>query len=286
MRILVGIDHHDSAHAIDLLKGLRFGGAQLLLLHVIESPVAAMPWSVSCPDDPLRALFEEWERQGREELQNASSALEQTGYGVETDLAYGDAARSLLETAEKWGANLIATGSSRQGEWGSLFYGSVTKALTADAKQSILVAKSKPQSQNGLTAVLATDHSPYCERCMDEFLRWDVQGIRRAVVLSSLELRSGRAHQALEGATKSALKELQVKNDALCERLRGRGVSCESVAVIEKPTAAIDRVMSAQNADLLVLGARGHGFWERLRLGSVSHYEVIATAHSTLVIRV
>lgn len=286
MRILVGIDHHDYTYAIDLLKALRFAEAQVLLLHVIESPVASLPWDGSDPAHPLRSLFEELTRQGQEELESALSALGHTGYEVETALVYGDASKCLIETADQWGAGLIAVGSSKRGEWGALFYGSVTKALTADAKQSILVAKAKPQSQNGLTAVFATDHSPYCDRCMDEFLRWDVRGIRRAVMLSSLERRSSRPHEVVDSVTKSMLEELRTKNHVLCERLQSKDVECESVVLTEKPTAAIAEVMDREKADLLVLGARGHGFWERLRLGSVSHYEVIATVHNTLVIRV
>ena len=41
----------------------------------------------------------------------------------------------------------------------------------------------------------------------------------------------------------------------------------------------------AQNADLLVLGAQGHGFLERLTTGSVSLDQAVARPYSVIVMR-
>lgn len=38
--------------------------------------------------------------------------------------------------------------------------------------------------------------------------------------------------------------------------------------------------------ELLILGAQGHGFWERLTVGSVSFHQAIAESHSVLMLRV
>jgi hypothetical protein len=43
--------------------------------------------------------------------------------------------------------------------------------------------------------------------------------------------------------------------------------------------------MDAMSADLLILGAKGHGFLERITMGSVSLRQAIAGMYSTLILR-
>lgn len=48
------------------------------------------------------------------------------------------------------------------------------------------------------------------------------------------------------------------------------------------PNEVIGTVMQNRKADLLILGARWHGCWDRFLLGSVSHFQVVATPHNVL----
>jgi nucleotide-binding universal stress UspA family protein len=48
---------------------------------------------------------------------------------------------------------------------------------------------------------------------------------------------------------------------------------------------AIKQTMQEFNAQLLIVGAHGHGFFERMMLGSIALHQVVAEPHSVLVLR-
>jgi nucleotide-binding universal stress UspA family protein len=282
MRVIVGIDHETYPVALDLLRELRFGEADLQLIHVIESPLEDLP---SVPLEPVHEWLDNLEAEGRKELSEAARRLEGTAYRVETVLLHGDTPKVLIERARAWEADLIAIGSSQKGHWGALFYGSVTKAVAAGADRSVLVAKQSPQGPDGLRVVIATDHSDYFQRCFEKFLSWEISSIRFATVLTSLSRRDFSKEARLEAALNQLRGEVASRNESLCETLRARGIEATSVVSERPPQEAIAVAMQESGADLLILGAQGHGFWDRVRLGSVSYYEVIATDHNVLVVR-
>ncbi len=283
MRVIVGIDQETYPPALDLLVALRFAAAELQLVHVIESPLQDLP---KVPLDPVRDWLDNLQEQARRELEAARRRLEGSSYQIETTILHGDTPKALIERGREWGADLVAIGSSKKGHWGALFYGSVTKAIAAGAEQSVLVAKQPPRREEGLHVVVATDHSDYFSRCFERFLGWEVGGIRSATVLTSLS-REGVPKGALSDKTFDALQEeVREQNEKLCARLREKGVEASSLLSSSPPQDAIATTMKETNADLLILGAQGHGFWDRVRLGSVSYYEVIATDHNVLVLRV
>jgi nucleotide-binding universal stress UspA family protein len=78
---------------------------------------------------------------------------------------------------------------------------------------------------------------------------------------------------------------LTEKTEGVCETLKTIGAKCEARVVDMEPIAAIRYMMSETKADLLILGAQGHGFIERLTIGSISLYEVIAEPYNVLLIR-
>lgn len=290
VQIVAGIDHQYYANALTFLERLRFASADVRLMHVVESVLPDKSFPELKPNHPLSILLAENERQGDEELVKAGSMLEKTGYHLGTELRRGDSARCLIELATQMQAHLIAVGSAQKGHWASLFFGSVTKALTAGAEQSILIAKSPPISQSGLTAVLATDHSPYCNACIEHFLSWQATGVQRVTVVTALvhgiTPPSAVPDDPIQGLVSESREEVRVMSAALCDRLRREGIECDSVLAEDFPQEAIAKTMKDTAADLLIMGARGHGFWDRFRLGSVSHFQVVATPHNVLVIRV
>jgi len=72
--------------------------------------------------------------------------------------------------------------------------------------------------------------------------------------------------------------------DVLSQHLAGTTFSSHVVAAPVQST--IDRRMMETDADLLILGAKGHGVVERILLGSVSfHYAIVNLPYSVLVLR-
>lgn len=282
MKVIVGVNFDTYRGVLDLLASLVLPSAEVTLIHVVESPLEDLP---AIEFDPVREWIRQLEEDGRRELEQARQYLQKTSYQVSTSVLHGDTPRVLIEKAKESGADLIAIGSTRKGHWGALFYGSVTKAVAAGAEQSILVAKRSPASEQGLHVVIATDHSDYFNRSFEKFLAWKVQGIRSATVLTSVSPRKQQDAHRFKEAFDALRKDAAERSDALCSQLRQQGIESKSVVSAAPPQDAISQAMREEKADLVILGAQGHGFWERVRLGSVSYYEVIATDHNVLVLR-
>jgi len=282
VRIVAGIDFEYYPLALTFLERMSFATADVRLMHVIESVFPDKGFPDLKPTHPLSVLMAEHERQGNDELMKAASMLQGTSYPLDTKIQKGDPAQTLIEYANSLSADIIAVGSAQKRAWASLFFGSVTKALTANAEQSLLVAKGHPRSENGLSAVLAVDHSTYCNDCIDRFIGWQVRGIRRVSIVTAHQIVTPGVDQ-LNADIES---DIQARNAEICERLQKEGIECDHRVVQGHPNEAIETVMKDTKADLLILGARGHGFWDRFRLGSVSHFQVVATPHTVLVVRV
>lgn len=278
IRIVVGIDFEHYPFALDFLRRLRFAAAEVRLMHVIESVLPDKSFPDLGPSHPLSILIAELKCQGEAELDKAEHVLAGSEYRLGREILRGDPARSLIECAKGMPADIIAVGSARKGAWASLFFGSVTKALTASAEQSILVAKSHPCSNDGLTAVLAVDHSVYCNTCIGRFIEWKAQGVRRITIVT--------AKRAAPDPGLQIDFDFEAQNAEICNRLGAAGIECDHRLITGHPNEAIEQVMAETSADLLIMGARGHGFWDRFRLGSVSHFQVVATPHNVLIIRV
>jgi hypothetical protein len=60
---------------------------------------------------------------------------------------------------------------------------------------------------------------------------------------------------------------------------------CTPVSLRGEVNATLRELMRTEQADLLVLGAQGHGFLDRMRSGSVSFHQVVGESYSVLVLR-
>ena len=292
IRILAGIDSTHYPNALRFLDRLRFATASVHLMHVVETMLPETSFSELGSDHPMTIAFEEMKRQGLVHLANAEETLRSSGYEVKRSITSGDPARCLIETAHEESADLIAVGSAQKGHWGSLFYGSVAKSLTAAANSSLLIAKSPQTSDEGLKAVLATDHSPYCNDCIDRFFEFQINGIRHVTVLTSLNPKDAhRIGKVLHEGEVEAMDSEHIRtatksaNAALCDRLSAQGIECDSIVSEGSPQEAIASAMKATSADLLILGAQGHSAWDRFRMGSLSNFQVVATPHNVLIMR-
>lgn len=283
MRVVVGVNHDSYRSVLDLIASLAIPSTELALVHVVESPLEDLP---RIEFDPVREWVRQLEDDGRRALEEARKSLQGTGFQITTEILHGDTPRVLIEKGKECGADVIAIGSTRKGHWGALFYGSVTKAVAAGAERSVLIGKQSIKSKEGLRVVIATDHSDYFNRCFEKFLGWNVQGIRSAVALTSVSARNGKHASHFKNALDALRQSAEEKNEFLCRRLQERGIETHSLVSSASPQDAISQAMREERADLLILGAQGHGFWDRVRLGSVSYYEVIATDHNVLVLRV
>lgn len=293
MRIIFGVDRAECWKAAsDLLPRLRFQEGVVDTLHFVEPPTYFL-------GEPLTRLTSQMMCEGSEKartagqktVEEASETLRQEGMttGV-SDVRSGSAAAGLLHYADRMNAGLIAVGSSGKGRIGSFFTGSVGRGLIIGAHQSVLIARDTARRSGPVRAVLATDHSPFATKCIDTLLTLAPRGISHLTVMTAYPKHAIEGMQpflpdlALDPA--QWIEEgLARRNAEIVEKLSPLGCRFDSRVVPGDVHEAIKQVMHEAKADLLILGAQGHGFVDRLTLGSVSFREAFAEPHSVLMLR-
>ncbi len=290
MKAVLGIDLENYPSAVELYRELAFAEAQTHLLHSVSSVLPDQSLPDLGPEHPITKIQKQREVEGREHLARAASLLGDDG-AVQV-VRYGDPSRVLIDYANEIEADLVGVGSVQKGTWSSLFYGSVTKALSSSAKQSFLVGKSKPRS-GGLRAIWATDHSDYNSKCLGELLRLKPQGLAHVTILAATQMDPRASEslirdmpQAYDSVMEGVVAEINARNQQLCHRFEQAGIESDTMFKQQHPTLAIESAMRETEADLLIMGSQGHNFWERIRLGSVSHHVLVATPFNALIIRV
>lgn len=294
MRIIIGADLMDYCEAsVQMLARLHFQNAQADVVHVVEPlqiPGLGFPGGGAVD---MAAYFKIQEEAGQKIVRKIAEQLEGMGIPAQKVVLHGRATHELLEYADKTGADLIAVGSAQKGSLQAFFAGSVSRGTLSGAHQSLLVSKGTVTDKNGLTAVLATDHSDYMDRCIEKLIRFAPKGIEKLIVLTAfavepelLDFFKLSVPSFAEEGTVWIEDHLHEKNRALCEKLNWKSMDIESYVVEAEPTEAINTAMKESGADLLIMGAQGHGFVQRLALGSVSFHQVVAEPHPVLILRV
>lgn len=290
MKALLGADAATGleAPAAILLKRLRFNASQVEVARVVVPPLT-VSWEMAPGMLPLSYpdLIEADEKRAKELTAEVAASFDG---GVATVL-HGSPAGELLRRAEESGADLIAVNGHEDSPLIAFLIGSTARSLVLGAKQSVLLAKPDDEPADApVRAVLATDHSEYADRACEKLLRFWPRGLEHVTILSSYPEDRLKALEPMLpplgiSPTGALHDQLESKNEALAEKLRA---FCPSVETLVSPLPvheAIAMTMTGAKADLLILGARGHGFLERLTVGSVALQEALTLPHSVLVLR-
>jgi len=276
MNILVGVDsgrHYRSA--LSVLARLKPWGALITLLHVDEG--ASFP--VALPHTPTfsgtgRVVLD---AAGGRLLQQA--AQEAASMGLSTTSLYeaGNVVDQLLLQAGQLPANLIAIGSRNRGALATAVLGSTEHALAIHSTSSFLVAHGNVAVTGPVRALFATDQSDFASEAFDRFLNWIPQGLTEVIVFTAIEPEraSDEGHMI---ATARRCAEIG-------GHLQRFGIRSSIRIRIGDPAREIDAAMKELGSDLLILCARGHGFVERVALGSVGTSLTSSASYPVLVLR-
>ena len=290
-KIVLGTEQaEDFDLTYSLLKRLRFANAGLTVVHVIE-PVH--PAALAVSQDSAYALAHDLELILEAAQKHADAVLNHAAEAIEPDTQAlrGHRVEELLKYCESVEADLVAVGSESKGPIASVLFGSVSRAIAQHAKRSLLVAK-KGKENGAMHAVLATDHSKYMDRCLDELLRLHPTGIGRLDIITCFRDEEYLRRHSLGEMPVTGMdvlerieQELQVANDRVKEKLKLLATTIHSEVVRDAAIPAIAKQMKDSAADLLIVGAHGHSAVERLLLGSVSHHMVAAESFPVLLLR-
>ncbi|MDX1933155.1 MAG: universal stress protein [Capsulimonadales bacterium] len=292
MQTVLGVDGRCGDRvAAQLLRRLAFPHPDCDVVNVVES--LPFPWwgagEMSSPD-VVEKLLEDQEERGAAIVSDASKLIASTSARVRTLVRRGGAADQLMSHADEINADLIAIAGSSHTNLGAFLTGSVGRSLVLGAKQSLLIAKGTADSSRPLRAVLATDHSRYMDECIELLARFAPQGAENITLLTAYPKSYTEAIRAflpefIRDPAAWIREGIERRSSEIAERLKPLGATVDFRVSDLNPNEAIKQVMEQKEADLLILGSRGHGGLERILLGSVAFHQVIGEPYSTLVLR-
>ena len=294
MKLILGVDA--AAHGrreLQLTASLDFRDLSLTLVNVVEmTDVRGAPYP-SYPGAVYLANF----TKGLDDL--GHQALEEAAvyaYGLnfkqfKRHLTHGHVANELIKYADSSGADVICVGAPTTSEVASLLTGGVARKLVIGAHQSLLLARPGHKKPWTGRAVFAVDHSPYTDRCVDELLTLAPQGLRTLRLLTVVPRKQMQMMHDIEAPEPETVQRdiedgLSRRQAELAHKLAGLGCKIECTVVFnEIQTAIRDEMKADGGADLLILGAQGHGFLQRLKVGSTTLGVTVHGDFPTLILR-
>ena len=135
-KIAIGIDFSRSAQAALELARSRFPGAQLRLIHVVDARAASVPdlgTGGLSPVRPSAEVLTQLSAGDEQQLDRLAQA------GEEEEMVVGEPAQTLVQAAQRWGADLIVVGTHRQGAVAHFFAGSVAEQVLRQSGLPVLI---------------------------------------------------------------------------------------------------------------------------------------------------
>jgi nucleotide-binding universal stress UspA family protein len=149
MRILIATDGSDFSKAAvdkgcDLVSDPSSVDIKIVSVLELPAPIAGEPY-VALPSY-YQAMESGLQKLAQEYADDAKAAVEKRfprpAHSIETQVASGKPAQTIVEIASEWNADMIVVGSHGRGFWGRQFIGSVSDSVLHHAPCSVLVVRS------------------------------------------------------------------------------------------------------------------------------------------------
>lgn len=235
---------------------------------------------------------ERLEEEAKKRLESAAEPIRKDGVAVTTTSleATESVVNSIVNYAAANGAGLLVLGTRSHGGLQKMLSGSVSSGVATHAGCSVVVVRggSKGVFKRILVAVDGSENSAKAVRAASKLAK--VAGAELTVIhivhLPSYvySYGTGRTIERIESDQKKYGEELLAKA-ARITREAGIGVKEELIEDLRSPALRIEKYAEAQGMDLLVMGARGVGAFERLMLGSVALGVLNNSKRSVMVVR-
>jgi nucleotide-binding universal stress UspA family protein len=145
-QILVAVDGSNTSDAA-LQRALELaqeGRARLRVVHVIDSPYDYPDALYGFIPGDVEELRQAWQKLGREDLDQALGAARQAGVEAESallELAGRRVSTTIVDEAQRWGADLIVLGTHGHRGLDRLLLGSVAEGVSRTAGVSVLLVR-------------------------------------------------------------------------------------------------------------------------------------------------
>jgi nucleotide-binding universal stress UspA family protein len=281
MRVLIATD--GSEHARAATEWLTvFPLPPTTEVLVISSVLVQPALEVPVPQEVVDAAFSE----ASAAAEAAATIVRRRWTKTAVRVAEGDPRDVIAATARDWGADLVVLGARGFGTLKRLFLGSVSTAVVHLAPCAVLVVQRHPVDLR--TAVIAVDgstHSRTAARFLANLPLDPALTIRLVGVVEPPRAAGGaRAlRAAVDGLVGARRLELEKVLGDVATDFEAKAMTVDRTVRVGAPADEI--LDTAQDADLIVLGARGLGRLERLLVGSVSERVLHHAPCSVLVVR-
>ena len=291
MKIIVGVDLQLAyVPAIHLVGKLGLKDPELLLVQTsptVDTLLPPFPMD-GATVDLVQSTFRD---AGEAALRDADAEAKKFGIPTSPLFCVGPSGDVLNQCVEQEHADLLAVRTTHRGAWQSEFMGSVTRTVILCGQVSVLVAKQEPTTGKKLSIVFGTDGSEFNDRCADRFLAMQPSGVESVHVVSAwgisshLEQMLRHALHHSPDANARMQSAAQVAVERTVARFAAAGYKPTGEAVGGAPDSVLHDAMAQTGADLLVVGAHGKNWVERMLIGSTSLHQVIDEPYSVLVLR-
>ncbi len=149
MKILIATDGSDASKFVieaACQAIVNPESAEVKIISAVEPivPMAAEPFAISA--EYYGEIAAQMDTQAKAAVEQAAVDLKKNCPNlndVSSEVRRGGAARSIVEAAQNWGADLIVVGSHGYGFWSRALLGSVSNAVVHHAPCSVLIVRRK-----------------------------------------------------------------------------------------------------------------------------------------------
>ena len=278
---VVGVDGSpDSKTALAWAVAQATGrDAQILALCTWAAPIL--------PSDAIGqpALLMDWNRfeaELRRHLDGIIASVRLAGTAVGPEITarvqQGRAARTLIESSD--GAELLVVGTKGQGGLNGVMLGSISRQCATHATVPVAVVPADTQCVPVRHLVVGYDGSFNARAAV----AWALQFAPAAAqidVVRAVEIVPWSDEASIRERFPHEVDRASAEFEAEMNELDPTGRTRRSLK-LQDPRQAVCE--AAQSADLVVLGARGHGRLGAALLGSVSTWMLHAPSHATVIV--
>lgn len=305
MKLLVAYDTSDASRAA--LDGLVYAGlpeqvdATVLTITstdiepVVETDAAATDQGHFTPAGPRTQIALD---RAFDIASEGVSALQAHFPGWQIRAAAHSArtpAEGILEEIGASAPDLVVVGSHRRSALGRIIHGSVAQRVLADARCSLRIGHTSSRSaeRKGVLVTAAFDGSEDSFAAIREIARRAWPEDSAVVIVSvvnplpegiSIEADDEPASRIIEWMRREAAETREAMQDA-ADLLLSRRLSVFADSLEGHPASALLEHADRRKADVIFLGAQGHGLLERIMLGSVSSSIVAHSRRAVEIVR-
>jgi nucleotide-binding universal stress UspA family protein len=242
-----------------------------------------------------RAAAQQLAARAADQLRRARADNRPADLAIATEIREGHAAEAILERAAALPADLIAIGARGLSAPSAFRLGATAHKIAAHAGCAVLVAK-PPADVPLSSVVLAVDGSHESQRAVEWVCALalprgaEVAVISVAEVVGHFPAHSADEREYARGADLALMQRAQLHTAetqvwAALDRLHMSGAQIRPIICTGQPAAEIVRIVQEQEADLLIIGARGQTRAEPFPLGGVAEKLVRFAPCSVLIAR-